>query len=113
MDINRSQFHFLKGNQPLCKAVAGVPAKTTCPESSKGKKTDKKGLKESFRWKIGLSHAATYRQTSPSTRTLKLSAKNYEPFQVIARLDAVVYNFQLPPTSTIHLVFHLSLLFGY
>lgn len=52
-----------------------------------------------------------YRQTSLAIRkSLKLSAKYYGPFQVIARIELVAYKLQLPPTSTIHPVFHISLL---
>lgn len=52
-----------------------------------------------------------YRQTSLAMRkSLKLSAKYYGPFQVIARIELVAYKLQLPPTSTIHPVFHISLL---
>ncbi|KAG8634215.1 hypothetical protein MANES_17G019650v8 [Manihot esculenta] len=52
-----------------------------------------------------------YSQTSLALRrSLKLSAKYYGSFQIIAKVGSVAYKLQLPPTSTIHLIFHVFLL---
>lgn len=52
-----------------------------------------------------------YRQSSVALgQNLKLSAQFHGPFQVIARVRKVAYKPRLPPNSTIHSVFHVSLL---
>lgn len=52
-----------------------------------------------------------YRQTSIALRkTLKLPARYYGPFQIIAKVDQVACKLELPLTTTIHPVFHVSLL---
>ena len=50
-----------------------------------------------------------YRQTTVANRNyLKLSTKYFGPFSVLARLGAVAYKLDLPPTSKIYPVLHVS-----
>ncbi|XP_026428656.1 uncharacterized protein LOC113324556 [Papaver somniferum] len=50
-----------------------------------------------------------YRQSSITLRrNFKLFACYYRPFPVIAKVGSVAYKLQLPSTSQIHLVFHVS-----
>ncbi|XP_070022048.1 uncharacterized protein LOC142177512 [Nicotiana tabacum] len=52
-----------------------------------------------------------YRQTSLALRrNLKLNSKFYRPYKVIAKVGQVTYKLELPPTSKVHPVFHVSLL---
>lgn len=50
-----------------------------------------------------------YRQINVKHRgNNKLSLKYFGPFPIIARMGAVAYKVQLPPTAKIHPVFHIS-----
>jgi hypothetical protein len=52
-----------------------------------------------------------YRQLSVSLRrNLKLSPRYYRPFQITHRIGQAVYKLDLPQTSKIYPVFHVSLL---
>lgn len=50
-----------------------------------------------------------YRQMTMAQRqSLKLSPCYYGPFQVTQRIEEVAFRLELPPTSSIHPVFHIS-----
>lgn len=50
-----------------------------------------------------------YRQNAFGLRgSLKLRTKYYGPFKILARVGEVAYRLQLPDTTTIHPVFHIS-----
>lgn len=50
-----------------------------------------------------------YRQQSTVMRSNnKLAPKFYDPYQILDRCGAVSYKLELPPTSLIHPVFHVS-----
>jgi len=40
----------------------------------------------------------------------KLSPNSYGPFPIVAKFGTVAYKLQLPPTTQIHPVFHVSML---
>lgn len=51
-----------------------------------------------------------YRQQSVAVRSsLKLSAKYFGPFQIVARVGEVAYKLRLPDHSKVHPIFHISL----
>ena len=55
-----------------------------------------------------------YRQTTIASRACQELAKRYYgPFTVLARVDPVAYKLELPNTSKIHSVFHISILKPY
>ena len=50
-----------------------------------------------------------YQQTFVTLRrNLKLAPRFFGPFQVISRIGSMAYRLQLPESSQIHLVFHVS-----
>jgi hypothetical protein len=50
-----------------------------------------------------------YRQTSVAgIRTQKLAKRFYGPFKILAAVGEVAFQLELPPTSRIHPVFHVS-----
>eukprot|EP00253_Pinus_taeda_P029747 PITA_29747 len=52
-----------------------------------------------------------YKQTSLTDKgRQKLSPKFYGPYQILQRIEEVVYKLALPPTAKIHPVFHVSCL---
>ncbi|GMI86823.1 hypothetical protein HRI_002351600 [Hibiscus trionum] len=52
-----------------------------------------------------------YKQTSVAVRrNLKLASKYYGPYKVTLRVGSVAYKLELPDTSRIHPIFHISLL---
>ena len=50
-----------------------------------------------------------YVQTSiADRRSQKLAFKYFGPYKVLARVGSVAYRLELPPSSTVHPVFHVS-----
>lgn len=50
----------------------------------------------------------TYRLHSLAKRINKLISRYFEPFEIAQRIGPVAYCLELPPTATIHPVFHVS-----
>ncbi|XP_058009641.1 uncharacterized protein LOC131183242 [Hevea brasiliensis] len=56
-------------------------------------------------------HNRLYVGSSTDLRhSLKLSPKYYGPYQIIAKYGTIAYKLVLPPTSSIHPIFHVSML---
>ncbi|XP_026388033.1 uncharacterized protein LOC113283096 isoform X1 [Papaver somniferum] len=72
--------------------------------------TDKKRVERSSQ--VGdwvYLHLQPYLQTTVRLhKNLKLSEKFFVPYQVMQRIGQVAYKLQLPPTSRIHPIFHVS-----
>ena len=50
-----------------------------------------------------------YRQrTIRGRRNMKLSQRFYGPFRILERIGEVAYHLELPPTTLLHPVFHVS-----
>ncbi|GAB2276116.1 hypothetical protein Dimus_039172 [Dionaea muscipula] len=73
---------------------------------------DKKRTEKSF--KVGefvFLRLQPYRQTTLALRkNLKLAARYYGPYKILAAIGPVAYRLELPSTAAIHPVFHVSLL---
>nr|GEU58580.1 hypothetical protein [Tanacetum cinerariifolium] len=52
-----------------------------------------------------------YRQVSVANRlSVKLNPRYYGPYEVLARVGPIAYKIKLPPSSLVHVVFHVSFL---
>ncbi|XP_066314427.1 uncharacterized protein [Miscanthus floridulus] len=73
---------------------------------------DKKRSKRSFQTDdFVYLRLQPYVQSSLAPRSHhKLCFKYFGPFKVLSKIGTVAYELELPPTSSIHLVFHVSLL---